>query len=132
MKQLVLALLVLGLVCSTRGASASDTDERPVLFEVDMNCTEPPCDNLYFEVYPGDAIAFIWTARDPASKDEIETTDANGAPYPLFGGTGTYTAPGIYTIPPDVPEGTYSFLTVSGSPRGNVLHLKTKRTCCTW
>jgi hypothetical protein len=128
MKQLVLALLVLGLVCAARGASASDTEERPVLFEVDMTCTKPPCetDDFYFEVYPGDSIAFIWTARDPAPADELVTTDANDDLYPLFGGTGTYTVPGIYTIPPYVPEGTYAAASVSGFLRGRVLRLRRK------
>lgn len=119
MKQLVLALCVLGLVCSARGASASDTEAKSVTFEFAIT-PETLCfnDDYYFEVHPGDAIAFTWTARAPAP--EVVTTDATHDRYPLFGGTGIYTVPGLYTLPPDVLEGTYYLGQVGGTVRGTV------------
>ena len=112
MENLVLFLVDLVMVCSARGASAGDTAENSVTFEVDLT-TETRClhDDYYFDVYPGDSIAFTWTEREPAP--DVVTTDANNDPYPLFGGTGTYTVPGLYTIPPDVPESVYPIISCS-------------------
>ena len=119
MKKLILALCVLGVMCSARGVSAGETDEKSVTFEFLMT-SETLClnDDYYFEVRPGDSIAFTWTAREPAP--EVVTTDANHDRYPLFGGTGIYTVPGLYTIPTDVPEGTYYLTRIGGPVRGTV------------
>jgi hypothetical protein len=114
MKQLVLVLLVLGLVGAASGAAAGDT------FEVDMT-TETVCfsiDDYDFDVRPGDSIAFTWTARDSAP--DVETTDAENNLYPLFSGSGIYPVPGIYTIPPDIPEGIYYLRQIGGTVRGRI------------
>jgi hypothetical protein len=119
MKQLVLVLLVLGLVGAVSGAAAGNTEEQDVAFEVDMT-TETVCfsGDYDFDVRPGDSIVFTWTARDSAP--EAETTDAENNLYPLFGGSGIYPVPGIYTIPPDIPEGTYYLRQIGGTVRGRI------------